>query len=54
MGKLTTSTPIKGGIHMDNTHEFVEKIQDQQKKQEQNKKRQGKGHPGDKLPNHKH
>ena len=39
---------------MDNTHEFVEKIQDQQKKQEQNKKRQGKGHPGDKLPNHKH
>ncbi|MFS0782664.1 DUF4023 domain-containing protein [Bacillus sp. 1P06AnD] len=36
---------------MDNTHEFVEKIHTQQKKQEKNLKTQGNGHPEKKLPN---
>lgn len=38
---------------MDSTHEFVEKLHDTQKKDEENKKR-GKGHPEKKLPNHSH
>ncbi|TYR80707.1 DUF4023 domain-containing protein [Priestia megaterium] len=39
---------------MDNTNEFVEKLHDKQEKAEQNKKRQGKGHPEKKLPNKQH
>lgn len=40
---------------MDNTttSEFVEKIHEQQKKQEENKQR-GKGHPSKRLPNKRH
>ncbi|WP_075981738.1 DUF4023 domain-containing protein [Bacillus massilinigeriensis] len=38
---------------MENTHEFVQKIHEQQKKAEKNKKR-GKGHPESKLPNKQH
>ncbi|GER66524.1 DUF4023 family protein [Weizmannia acidilactici] len=39
---------------MDNTHEYVQKLQEQQKKQEQNKKRQGNGSPSEKLPTKQH
>ncbi|PKR84809.1 DUF4023 family protein [Heyndrickxia camelliae] len=39
---------------MENTHEFIEKFQDTQKKQEKNKKKQGKGHPDKQLPNNQH
>ncbi|MGO4887629.1 DUF4023 domain-containing protein [Anaerobacillus sp. MEB173] len=39
---------------MENTHEFVEKIHEKQKKDQQNKKRQGKGDPATKLPSKGH
>ncbi|OCA83035.1 HemX protein [Bacillus sp. FJAT-27225] len=39
---------------MENTHEFVEKIHEKQRKDEQNKKRQGKGNPSRQLPNKQH
>ncbi|CAM2918344.1 DUF4023 domain-containing protein [Paenibacillus sediminis] len=39
---------------MDNTHEFVEKLHDTQAKAEKNKRRFGKGTPGDKLPGKQH
>jgi Protein of unknown function (DUF4023) len=45
---------MNGGICMENTHEFVEKLQDQQKKQEKNKKRQAKGNQSKKLPTKYH
>jgi hypothetical protein len=41
---------------MDNkdTHEFVEKLQENQEKAQKNKEQHGKGNPSRKLPNHKH
>ncbi|MGZ4160910.1 MAG: DUF4023 family protein [Neobacillus sp.] len=39
---------------MENTHEFVEKLQENQKKQEKNKKRHGYDDPEKALPNKKH
>lgn len=36
---------------MESTHDFVEKIHENQRKDEQNRKRQGKGYPSKKLPN---
>jgi hypothetical protein len=39
---------------MENTHEFVAKMNENKKKQEQNKKHQGDGNPGKKLPNKQH
>jgi Protein of unknown function (DUF4023) len=39
---------------MDSTHEFVEKLHDKQKKDEQNKKRPGKGNASKKLPSKYH
>ncbi|WP_082306774.1 DUF4023 domain-containing protein [Bacillus sp. FJAT-27245] len=39
---------------MENTHQFVEKLHEKQKKDEQNKKRQGKGNPSEQLPNKQH
>jgi hypothetical protein len=39
---------------MENTHEFVKNLQENQKKDEQNRKRQGNGHPEKKLPNKQH
>ncbi|MGG3677649.1 DUF4023 domain-containing protein [Heyndrickxia faecalis] len=39
---------------MDNTHGFVQKLNEPQKKQEQNKKRQGNGNPSEKLPTNRH
>ncbi|MFD1852052.1 DUF4023 domain-containing protein [Oceanobacillus bengalensis] len=39
---------------MDNTHEFVEKVKENQRKDLKNKKSQGKGHPDQVLPNKKH
>lgn len=38
---------------MENTHEFVEKIKEQQEKEKKNLKTQGHGHPDKKLPNTK-
>ncbi|KKK36778.1 HemX protein [Mesobacillus campisalis] len=35
---------------MESTNEFVAKIHDKQKKDEENKRRQGQGSPSDKLP----
>jgi hypothetical protein len=39
---------------MEDTHEFVEKINEKQAKDELNRKHQGKGTPGDKLPGKQH
>ncbi|CEG25522.1 DUF4023 domain-containing protein [Bacillus sp. B-jedd] len=39
---------------MDNTHKFVEKLHEKQRKDEKNKKRQGNGHPSEQLPNKQH
>ncbi|MEF2096823.1 DUF4023 domain-containing protein [Peribacillus simplex] len=39
---------------MKSSKEFVESIQEQQKKEEGNKHRQGNGNPAQKLPNKKH
>ncbi|MDR6999403.1 DUF4023 domain-containing protein [Neobacillus niacini] len=39
---------------MENTSEFVKKLNEDQKKQEYNKAHQGNGNPDDKLPNNKH
>ena len=39
---------------MESTHEFVEKIHEKQKKDEKNRKKQGQGNPGGKLPNNAH
>ncbi|KAA0547677.1 DUF4023 domain-containing protein [Bacillus sp. BGMRC 2118] len=36
---------------MESTHEFVENLHERQAKDEQNKKRQAKGHEDEKLPN---
>ncbi|MGG1575395.1 DUF4023 domain-containing protein [Fictibacillus sp. NRS-1165] len=39
---------------MENTSDFVEKLHENQEKAEKNKKHQGKGNPGSKLPNKQH
>ncbi|MFD3446532.1 DUF4023 domain-containing protein [Microbacteriaceae bacterium 4G12] len=39
---------------MENTDNFVEKLHEKQEKDEQNRKRQGSGDPGKKLPNKRH
>ncbi|MDF2836839.1 MAG: hypothetical protein K0Q63_2479 [Paenibacillus sp.] len=39
---------------MDNTNEFVEKVQDTQRKAERNKRRFGNGTPANKLQNKQH
>ncbi|WP_084402834.1 DUF4023 domain-containing protein [Paenibacillus antarcticus] len=39
---------------MDDTHEFVEKLHDTQKKAARNKEHQGKGTPSQKLPTKQH
>jgi hypothetical protein len=39
---------------MDSTNDFVEKLNENQKKDEQNRKRQGNGNPGKKKPNKTH
>ena len=39
---------------MESTHDFVEKLHDNQEKAERNKKRQGKGNPNQKLPSKQH
>lgn len=36
------------------THDFVEKLHETQEKAEKNKKHQGKGNAGNKLPNKQH
>ncbi|MGN1402571.1 MAG: DUF4023 family protein [Bacillus sp. (in: firmicutes)] len=36
---------------MKDTHEYVEKLQENQRKQEKNHKQFGKGHPDKRLPN---
>ncbi|MFB9759700.1 MULTISPECIES: DUF4023 domain-containing protein [Bacillaceae] len=39
---------------MNNTNNSLESIQEKQAKDEQNRKRQGKGNPSQKLPNKQH
>lgn len=39
---------------MDSTHEFVEQVRDNKRKNEQSKKRQGEENPGEKLPGKQH
>ncbi|KAA9025680.1 DUF4023 domain-containing protein [Niallia endozanthoxylica] len=39
---------------MENTNQFVEKLHEKQQKDEQNRKRQGRGNPSGKLPNKQH
>ncbi|WP_431308878.1 DUF4023 domain-containing protein [Halalkalibacter flavus] len=39
---------------MDDTKQFIDKLHDKQQKDEQNRQRQGKGHPEKKLPNKQH
>lgn len=53
-GKSNDESFISGGTSMENTHEFVQKLHDKQRKDEQNRKRQGKENPSDKLPNKQH
>ncbi|WP_407269428.1 DUF4023 domain-containing protein [Radiobacillus sp. PE A8.2] len=36
------------------THEYVQKLQENQEKAKRNKKRQGKGHPNQQLPSKQH
>jgi hypothetical protein len=45
---------LKEGNTMENTHEFVQKLKENQKKQEQNKKRHGNNDPEKVLPNKQH
>lgn len=45
---------IRREVKMENTNEFVTKLNDNQKKQEKNKKTHGKGHPERQLPNKQH
>lgn len=44
---------FEGGFLMD-THEFVEKLHEDQQKAKQNEKRQGKAHANRKLPSKQH
>ncbi|KAA8997539.1 DUF4023 domain-containing protein [Paenibacillus spiritus] len=39
---------------MDNTREFVDKLHEQQNKERKNQEHQGKGSPGNRLPNKQH
>ncbi|MFD1039295.1 DUF4023 domain-containing protein [Virgibacillus byunsanensis] len=39
---------------MEDTHEFVERFNENKKKSERNKKRQGKRNPAQKLPGKRH
>ncbi|MBM7662825.1 hypothetical protein JOC85_003636 [Bacillus mesophilus] len=39
---------------MEDTNKFVDELHEKQAKDEQNRKRQGKGHPEQKLPNKQH
>ncbi|SFD63938.1 Protein of unknown function [Bacillus sp. OV194] len=46
---------MRGGcVSVENTSDFVEKLHENQEKAEKNKKHQGKGNPGTKLPNKQH
>jgi hypothetical protein len=53
-GKSNDEPVNTGGTGMDNTNEYVQKLHDKQRKDEQNRKRQGKENPSDKLPNKQH
>lgn len=41
-------------LFMESSEQFVRETQEQQKKQEANKRRQGNGHPEKRLPNKQH
>ncbi len=45
---------LRRSAQMDDTHEFVEKLHDTQKKAARNKEHQGKGTPSQKLPTKQH
>jgi hypothetical protein len=40
----------EGGANMESTNDFLTKLHDKQQKDEQNRKRQGKNNPSEKLP----
>jgi hypothetical protein len=40
----------EGGANMESTNDFLNKLHDKQQKDEQNRKRQGKNNPSEKLP----
>jgi hypothetical protein len=44
----------EGRCMMDDTKQFIDKLHDKQQKDEQNRQRQGKGHPEKKLQNKQH
>jgi hypothetical protein len=51
MGKVTRDYFIKEEpLLMDSTNDFLNKLHDKQRKDEQNRKRQGKNNPSEKLP----
>ncbi len=54
MDRLNPITSCEGGIIMEDTKKFVDQLQEKQAKDEQNRKRQGHGHPEKKLPNKQH
>jgi hypothetical protein len=45
---------VEEGDHVEDTNHFVEKLNADKEKAERNKKSQGHGNPGAKLPNKKH
>jgi len=52
---IVTGKAHKGGLdNMENTTEFVQKLNDNQEKQRKNKQGQATGHPEKKLPNKQH
>lgn len=52
--KLNHIISSEGGFIVDDTHEFVEKIQEKQRKDLQNKKKQRNAQQANKLPNKRH
>ena len=44
----------QGGLSMEDTNKFVQDLNENKKKQQKNKKSQGKGHPERQLPNKQH
>ncbi len=54
MEKVTKEIMRGGCVSVENTSDFVEKLHENQEKAEKNKKHQGKGNPGTKLPNKQH
>ena len=50
MGQSKSQIQFSRRMNMENTNEFIKKLQEKQKKDEQNRKRQGNHDPSSKLP----